>query len=337
MKKKTLLLLSGVLLLLILVGSYMTWNRLDPDYTCARCHEIAPSHAQWKMSAHANVRCTDCHGTAVSNGLHSFMEKANMVFVHFTQNKTNAEIRLNEKQVLEVSNRCIACHQSEYTGWLASGHAANYREIFMDSAHNKMEKPYWDCLRCHGMFYDGNIHDLMDLNSTSCNDWKIRDKKQETLPTMPCLACHQMHTDNPVSKRYITLTDSSRANRERNPRNALYVRAEKSYLRADMLPNPVMYEGDLIVETASDPATRLCMQCHAPNSKHQVGSEDDCTVTGVHKGISCIACHRPHSGETKASCVQCHISLTDEQTRGVFENPHTYDKLDEVRMQKIKP
>ena len=337
MKKKTLLLLVGALFIVILTGSYMTWNRLDPDYTCARCHEIAPSHAQWKTSAHANVRCTDCHGTAVSNGFWSFFEKANMVFVHFTQDKTNDEIRLSERQVLDVNNRCIACHQSEHAGWLASGHAANYKEIFMDSAHNAMEKPYWDCLRCHGMFYDGNIHDLMNLESTSSTDWKLRDKKQEMLPTMPCLACHQMHTDNPVSQRYVTLTDSSRANRERNPRNALYVRADKSYLRADLLPKPVMYAGDSIVEIASDPATRLCMQCHAPNSKHQVGSEDDCTVTGVHKGISCIACHLPHSGETKASCIQCHPSLTDEQIRGVFEKPHTYDKLDEVRMQKIKP
>jgi len=162
------------------------------------------------------------------------------------------------------------------------------------------------------------------LESTSSTDWKLRDKKQEMLPTMPCLACHQMHTDNPVSQRYVTLTDSSRANRERNPRNALYVRADKSYLRAALLPKPVMYMGDSIVEIASDPATRLCMQCHAPNSKHQVGSEDDCTVTGVHKGISCIACHLPHSGETKASCIQCHPSLTDEQIKGVFERPHSY-------------
>jgi len=28
--------------------------------------------------------------------------------------------------------------------------------------------------------------------------------------------------------------------------------------------------------------------------------------------------------------------MTDEQIRGVFEKPHTYDKLDKVRMRKIK-
>jgi len=326
MNKKKLILLFSILFIIIITSSYVTWNRLDPDYTCARCHEIAPSHAQWKTSAHANVRCIDCHGTAITGGAHSFMDKANMVFVHFTKDKANYDIHLSEKQVLEINNRCIACHQSEYAGWLAGGHAVNYKEIFMDSAHNAMEKPYWDCLRCHGMFYEGNINDLMALEDTSSIRWKIRDKNQEMKPTIPCLACHQMHTDNPVSQRYITLTDSSRANMERNPRIALYVRAEKFHLRADQLPKPVMYLGDSIVETASDPATLLCMQCHAPNSKHQVGSEDDCTVTGVHKGISCIACHRPHSGETKESCIQCHPSLTDEQIKSVYEQPHSYKK-----------
>ena len=325
MNKKTLLLLFSALFLLIIAGSYVTWNRLDPDYTCAQCHEVAPAHAQWKTSAHADIRCINCHGTAISGGLHSLSEKSNMVFSHFTKNKTSDDIRLNEKQVLEIINRCIACHQSEYAGWLASGHAVNYKEIFMDSVHNAMEKPYWDCLRCHGMFYDGNIHDLMELDGTSYSQWKIRDKKQEMLPAVPCLACHQIHTDNPVSQRYVTLNaDSFRINVVRNPRTALYLRADKSYLRTDKLPKPVMYDGDTEIDYASDPNTRLCMQCHAPNFKHQVGSEDDRTVTGVHRGISCIACHRPHSGETKESCMQCHPSLTDEQIRGVFEQPHTY-------------
>ena len=325
MKKKLLLLvLFSILFILILSGSYITWNQIEPDYTCAQCHEIAPSHDNWKTSNHANIRCIECHGTAISGGFHSLSEKANMVFTHFTKNKINDDIRLNEKQILEVNERCFICHQSEYTGWLTSGHAVNYREIFMDSAHNAKEKPYWDCLRCHGMFYDGNIHDLMELESSSSTQWKIRNKKQETLPTIPCLACHQMHTENSVSQRYVRFNDSLRTNIIRNPRTALYLRADRFFMRADKLPMPKMYHGDTEIVYASDSNTRLCMQCHAPNSKHQVGSEDDCTVIGFHQGISCIACHRPHSGETRESCIQCHTSLTNEQIRDVFEKPHTY-------------
>ena len=325
-KKKILITLFGIIFILIVAGSYITWNRVKPDYTCAQCHEIAPVHHQWTTSAHADIHCIECHGTAMSGGFHSLFEKMNMVFTHFTKDKTSDDIRLNEKQIMDVHNRCIACHQAEYAGWLASGHAVNYKEIFMDSVHNATEKPYWDCLRCHGMFYDDNIHDLMALEDTVCSQWKIRDKKQEMLPTIPCLACHQIHTDNPVSQRYVSLNDSFGKSVTRNPRTALYMRADKLYMRTDKLPKPVMYDGDTEIDYASDPNTLLCMQCHAPNYKHQAGSEDDRTVTGAHQGISCIACHRPHSGETRESCIQCHPSLTDEQIREVFEHPHNYQK-----------
>jgi len=253
-----------------------------------------------------------------------------MVYVHFTQNKQNDDIHLSEEQVLEINKRCIACHQSEYAGWLRSGHAVNYKEIFLDSAHNAMEKPYWDCLRCHGMFYDGNINNLMKLDGNDYKQWKIRDEKQETRLTIPCLSCHQMHTENPRSERYIALNDSSRNLDERNPVTALYIRAEKMHLRSDMLPKCKMFDGDKELVTPSDPNTQLCMQCHAPNFKHQAGSEDDCTVTGVHEGISCIACHQPHSGETKASCAQCHPSLSNEQIEGVNKQPHSYN----IRIEK---
>jgi hypothetical protein len=309
MKKKIILLLSGLVIILIMTGSYITWNRLDPEYTCAQCHEISPTHKRWKTSAHADISCTECHGTAISGGFHSLSEKMNMVYTHFTKDKQNEEIRLSETQLLAVNNRCIACHRSEHAGWLASGHAINYKEVFMDSTHNAMEKPYWDCLRCHGMFYEGNIHDLMDLNGESAQ-WKIRNPKQEMLPAVPCLACHQMHTDGPAS-----------------PRTSLYMRADKAYLRSDKLTIPKMYDGDKEIPVSSDPNSLLCLQCHAPDFKHHAGSEDDRTVTGDHEGISCIACHRPHSGDTKQSCLMCHPSLTEGQTKAVFENPHSYERI----------
>jgi len=323
--KKILITLSILLFVAVITGSYIVWNTSDPENTCARCHEISPSHARWKTAAHAGVRCTECHGTALSGGVHSLMDKANMVYMHYTKKIQNEDIHLNEQQILEINDRCIACHQSEYAGWLRSGHAVNYKEIFLDSAHNAMEKPYWDCLRCHGMFYDGNINELMKLDGDDYTQWKIRDEKQEMRPAIPCLSCHRMHTDNPRSERYISLNDSSRSVNERNPMTALYVRGERMYLRSDMLPVARMFDGDKEIAVPSDPGTRLCMQCHAPDFKHQAGSEDDRTVTGVHEGISCIACHQPHSGETKASCAQCHPSLSNEQIEGVFRQPHGYN------------
>lgn len=318
---------AGVLLIFLLASAYATWNRLDPAYTCAQCHEIAPSHDMWTGSAHAGVQCVQCHGSALSNGFHSLKEKSRMVWMHVFGDKYNDDIYLTEAQVLELSERCIGCHQSEHAGWLVSGHAVNYKEIFMDSVHNAMEKPYWDCFRCHGMFYDDNIHTLVELEGEP-HEWHIRDKKQEMQPTVPCLACHQIHTENPVLERYVSSVDTAKNIPHRHPRTALYGRADKMYLRSDQLTRLPMLDGDQAVNSATDDNTLLCMQCHAPNHLRQVGSEDDCTPVGVHEGISCTACHKPHSNDTRESCTQCHPSLTTTQVEALYANPHGYiDKL----------
>jgi hypothetical protein len=306
MKRKYGFLFVGIiaLMLILIVTGYRIWNCLDPVYTCAKCHEIAPSHSTWRTSAHINVQCIECHGTAVS----SLKEKSAMVLTHFTGGKNPEDIRLTEKQVLDITERCIQCHQAEHAGWLASGHAINYREIFMNPDHNAMEKPSWDCLRCHGMFYDGTIHDLMNLEGEP-SSWVIKNKEQEERPVMPCLTCHQMHTDNPVSKRYVSSSDSS-SRLIRNPRTALYVRADQMHLRSDMLTPVAMKDNGRQVNRAIDNITLLCQQCHAPDYIHTIGSQDDRTPVGVHEGFSCIACHKVHSGDTRESCLQCHAEVS---------------------------
>lgn len=328
LKAKNLILVAGLTVVAIVSGAYSTWNRLDPELTCARCHEVSPAHAAWLQSAHGGVKCIECHGTALSDGFHSLKEKSGMVFTHLTENKRNDDIHLTEAQVLALSNRCAVCHQAEHAGWLASGHAVNYQEIFMDSAHNAIEKPYWDCFRCHGMFYEGNIYDLMLLEGTH-REWHIRDKKQALRPAVPCLACHQIHTNNPVSERYVS-TDTARF-AAKHPRTALFVRADKRYLRSDQLTKVTMTEGDQTIESSGDPNHLLCLQCHAPDYNHHVGSEDDRTPMGVHKGISCIACHKPHSGNTRTSCFECHAALTQTEVNAVFADPHKYKKQSTIK------
>jgi len=320
MKKKYFYPITGIVVIALLTSiSYTTWNRLDPAYTCAKCHEITPSHTTWLSSAHAKVRCIDCHGTALSDGFQSFREKSGMIITHFSGGKSNDEIRLNEGQALRLVEKCIRCHQAEHAGWLASGHSVNYREIFMNTDHNSMEKPYSDCLRCHGMFYAGNINDLMNLEGEPAS-WTIKNRKQELLPAIPCLACHRMHTENPVSERYVSTKDTS----VRNPRTSLYVRADKIYLRSDMLTPVKMKDNDRPVNRAIDPNTLLCQQCHAPDYVHQAGSQDDRTPVGVHEGISCTACHKIHSGDTRESCVLCHSEVSKNCKTDVRKMNTTY-------------
>ena len=319
MNGKYLILVSGGIVMLLVIVGYTVWNRIDPVHTCAKCHEIAPSHASWVSSAHAGIQCLECHGTAMS----SLKEKSGMVVKHLSGGKHHDEIHLSEKQVLNIADRCIQCHQSEHAGWLASGHAVNYREIFMNPDHNTIEKPYWDCFRCHGMFYDGNIHDLMYLDGNS-SDWTIKDKKQELRPAVPCLTCHQIHAENPVSERFVSSVDGVAKNLPRNPRTAFYMRADKMYLRSDMMTPVVMKDGDRQVNRAIDPNTVLCQQCHAPNYVHQAGSEDDKTTVGVHEGIGCTVCHKVHSGNTRESCIQCHSAVSKNCLQDVHKMNTTY-------------
>jgi hypothetical protein len=295
MKKKLTYAVTAIAAIAVVSGGYATWNHLDPVNTCAQCHEVSPSHATWRQSAHADVRCLDCHGTALSKGIHSLKEKGAMILSHWLGDRNPADIRLTEEQMLDVVNRCAECHRAEHAGWLASGHAATYREIFMDAEHNRAERPYADCLRCHGMFYEGDFRSLISLEGEA-EDWRLYDERQADRPAITCLSCHEIHTPNPVSVRKspsATADLSARA-----PVTALYLRSDKMHLRSDLLTPVTMMRGDSALRTATDPGTLLCMQCHAPNSQHQAGSGDDRTTTGEHAGKSCLGCHSPHSMQT---------------------------------------
>jgi hypothetical protein len=306
-----------IILLVGIYGGYATWNSAHPQQTCASCHEINPSFHTWEASAHRNIKCDECHGTALSNGWHSLKEKGNMVLTHFTGNTRSSDIRMNEDQLMETMKNCMRCHQTEYTKWLSGGHSSSYARIFLNEAHNKMEQPYWDCLRCHGMFYDGTIYDLLEPVSTQ-GPWKLKDERVAHRPVVPCFACHQIHSDNePIGVQWSwddreeTIQKRKEMTSNRNPAPQLYSRADKMYLRADQLPSPAMNYNGKIVHTSGNPNQRLCIQCHAPNFRYISGSEDDRTPRGVHEGLSCMSCHEVHSNNASRSCISCHPAISN--------------------------
>ena len=317
MKKRTALItfLIVIGLFIVFFGGYTAWNTANPEKTCAGCHEIRPSFASWQISSHREIACTECHGTALSNGWHSLTEKGNMVFSHFTEQKQNDEIHLTEEQVINTMDNCKACHQEEYKKWLSGGHSANYSHIFLDSAHNSMEQPYWDCFRCHGMHYEGNIYDLIEPVSNE-GPWTLIDKKQADRPVITCLACHQIHTTNTVHKAPESFDKPEeifydRKKNTRNPHAGLYIRSDEMFLRADLLPDPVIYFKGKELRKTTDPYQRICIHCHAPNFRHEAGTEDDRTPAGVHEGLACMACHDTHSNDATSSCSQCHPAISN--------------------------
>lgn len=312
-RRKSLFVTSSILgLLFVLFLGYAGWNNASPERSCASCHEIVPSLEIWQNSAHREVSCADCHGTAMGNGLHSLKEKAGMVFTHLGSKEADIRVGLNEEAVLRVMEACVNCHRDEYKSWMAGGHSATYADIFLNEQHNSLERPYPDCFRCHGMYYDLGIADLVEPISLQ-GPWTMKERDQMEHPVIPCLACHPIHMENEIQGHPASLDDPSAIfyeREERNPLTGLYLRSERLHLRVDMLPKPAMFLDETPLLVADDPVQRLCVQCHAPNWAHEAGTEDDRTPTGVHEGLSCRACHRGHSNDARDACLTCHPAVS---------------------------
>jgi hypothetical protein len=269
------------------VGSLGYFHFGSPDRTCASCHEMAGAHATWADSAHRTLHCRDCHGGTLTLDLHALQAHANRAIRHFTR-LPDDPIRLKETDVLRVNAACQKCHPQAFADWQSGGHSATYASVLLVTARAHPGRLAPDCLRCHGMFFDGNIEDLVAAGSPS-NPWSPLDPVHAVQPAMPCLACHQVHT----------MADAAKPPH-------LYSRHEHAYFSASLLPDPHIMQGDRLVPVSSDPRQRLCVQCHAPTASRQLGSGDDRTPAGVHAGLSCMDCHARHSNSTRGSCAACH-------------------------------
>jgi hypothetical protein len=293
-------------------GSYTCWNLASPQKTCMSCHEIRSSVAVWESSAHRSIACKECHGTALSNGFHSLKEKTKMITSHLRRTEYETDVKMNEEQVLETMGRCVKCHQMEYANWRMSGHSAKYSDIFLNEKHNKTERLNFDCLRCHGMFYKGTIGDLVDPVSQD-GPWKLKDPSMSEKPTIPCLACHQVH----IEGKPAAAPDYSNPARifENQPTKIFAVgffnRPDHDFFQSEFLPKGKILDGEREIKISDDPRQRVCIQCHAPNAWHQTLTSDDRTTTGVHEGLSCLACHSNHSNKADASCKNCHPAISN--------------------------
>lgn len=311
--KIALLTIPAILIVCIVAfGSFYTyWNSASPDKTCSSCHEIDKSVQSQAQSPHRNLHCKECHGTALSNGVHSMKEKGMMVVNHI-KDKQVENIKLNEEQLMEVLNNCNRCHSSEFAKWTSGGHSIDYQHVFLNAKHNSAEQINFDCLRCHGMFFEGTISNVVEpLNTTG--PWKLKDGKRAAMPAIPCMACHQIHQKGlPLSKPDYSdpKTIFYRQNRTVS-KPGFYDRHEKGYFPVADLPKLNLWKGDLAVKVSDDLIMRNCVQCHAPDSQHQAGTSDDRMPRGVHEGLSCTACHEPHSNNSRNSCISCHPAISN--------------------------
>ena len=277
-----------VFLLAFGFGGMVWFNYGNPQNTCATCHEESSHVKSWQSSFHRDLHCRNCHGGSLTLNIHALREHANRIVQHLWPTSPEESVHLSEAQVLTLQEACRKCHPRSFADWQSSRHAVTYPAIFLDPKHNRSEQMAPECLRCHGMFYDGHIEDLVTPLDTK-GPWKLKDPAKAGQPVIPCLACHQVHATvaafHPVQ---------------------LYVRREESSFSADLLPITPITRNGQPVKISPDPRQRLCTQCHAPNAFRELGSQDDRTPFGVHEGLSCLDCHASHSNSAKASCAACH-------------------------------
>jgi hypothetical protein len=200
------------------------------------------------------------------------------------------QIRIRHADVERLMNACRGCHQQQFADWRSGPHASGYKRILLDARHNAKTPVREDCLRCHGMFFDGSVREAQ----------KRAGDDLANGPVMPCLGCHSMHARGEPGKKT-----------RLRPSLALWDRRDAKHIGAALLPIPAMMQGERAVKMSPDPRQSLCFQCHAATAAMQVASGDDRTPVGVHEGLSCLGCHQGHTQNAAASCANCHPRLSN--------------------------
>ena len=298
---------------------------------CARCHEISFDYGEWRHSSHRSINCTDCHATSLSTNLRR-------VAAHFT-GRAPDQVHLGSGDVDRMLPRCRGCHRQEFAAWSSGAHSTTYARIFTDRRHNTQRPLMDDCLRCHGMHFDGGIDTLVEPLNT-VGPWRLRDRTLADRPAIPCLACHAVHRQGlPLSRPKERIGGEQETVR---PSVGLYDRRTRLNVSASVLPLPAVYEGSRPVKMSPDQRQSLCYQCHAPKAGMQAGSGDDRTPLGVHEGLSCFACHQNHGESTRQSCSGCHPRLSNcgidvEKMDTTFRNPKSAHDVHRVKCLDCHP
>ena len=278
--------------------------------SCGACHEIRCNLDSWHGSSHRGVKCSECHADAFTLDPGFHLGNLRRLVAH-VRGKVDDPVRLRNADIPEMMERCRKCHRQEFAQWQSGPHSVTYAAIFLDKKHNTRETPMDDCLRCHGMAFEGGARELMmPLDRTG--PWRLKDPSLAGQPAIPCLACHQIHREGkPLGSRQREHPGLSRDQELFRPSLALYDRRERVHFSVALLPVPAMRDGARPVRMSRDPRQSLCYQCHAPDATMQVASGDDRTAVGVHEGLSCFACHQGHGQQTRASCANCHPRLSN--------------------------
>ena len=303
----------GLLALLAVGGSYGASWYYTTQYGqgCANCHEMAALVGAVHSSGHRKVGCMECHEASMAT-------KLRHIKVHLLGPIPEA-IRLRDVDVLEMVPNCQKCHRAEYAGWHAGPHSATYQQIFADSTQNSKQHLMEDCLRCHGMHFNGSIRDLVQPIDNK-GPWHLVREGFADQSAIPCQACHWIHREGAEQGK--PGARIAMAQPVLGDLLGFFDRREQTHFAVRMLEIPQLYDGPRALTISQDERQAVCHQCHAPRKLDtgtaaakngwgpQAGSGDDRTPMGVHEGLSCLSCHNGHNQNARASCKTCHPQMS---------------------------
>ena len=294
---------------LVVVAAGSGYYTARGDRLCGSCHEIAPQRDLWLGSSHRGVACGACHGglTTVHPDFH--LGNLRRLVAHLRGTLPDRP-RIKDRDLPRLLDRCRGCHQQEHADWASGPHGVRYDALFLDPQHNSTRRLMDDCLRCHGMLFEGGIRDLVTPLDTR-GPWRLVEVGREQRPAIPCLACHAVHRlGAPLAER--TRAEQGAQSQElHRPSLAFYDRRGMRHVALETLPLPEMRQAGRLVRISPDRRQALCYQCHAALASHEARSGDDRTPLGVHEGLSCFACHAKHGQRSRASCAGCHPRLSN--------------------------
>jgi hypothetical protein len=301
------LLAAGVLLM---IPGASLYYEAGAGTGCTKCHEMNGSYDLWHASSHREVNCTECHGGALTLKAEFHWNNATRLYWHI-KGDAPARTRIRNIDVQAMVERCRSCHRQEFAQWQAGPHSGTYARLFLDRQHNRDRPLMDDCLRCHGMHFEGGIRELVTPLDRS-GPWRLLPAELTNRPAIPCLGCHGVHRRGPLLKKVDVQGRIAGPVQEVNrPSLAFYDRRTQMHVPVADLPLPVMMSGERVVKMSPDQRQALCYQCHAADATRQAGSGDDRTAVGVHEGISCLSCHLKHGQKTRASCAECHPKMSN--------------------------
>ena len=174
-------LLAAAAIAVLALPAGSVYYEYNSGASCARCHEIR-NYDAWHGSSYREVSCGACHGeiTTLDAGFH--VGNLRRLVQHVRQGFAD-RVRLGVCDIPQLMERCRGCHRQEFAQWQSGVHSATYKRLFVDAPHNQKRLLNDDCLRCHGMHFEGGIRELVTPVDTK-GPWHLLTAR--TWPDQPC-------------------------------------------------------------------------------------------------------------------------------------------------------